>query len=403
MVPEPPKSGDRPFVPKSAQLEKPQKVPGSTGEEVPGPRRPFGVVSGGSRPDMTGSGLDQAVHGGRHSTASPELQTAARFTIEDYLQLGPTDRLLVIGQTDEVCTPSYAIYLEATAKFGKGTKHIDLGSYRGEGPEVMKQKIIKEINDFCPTASVFAATCEKGEQEAVSGIVTHLTRSLSARHVHMPGMTVQDMEKFMTTSPTNIENLALGSLQKLICSSKVTITDDLGTDLTFEFNPKPNTWQLSLPKISFLPAAEAGAKPASEAETKMDYLPSGIVWAKPLSVSGTLFVRLLGEPLVGKQMILNKADGLQLEIAGSRIDLDSVKSNNPKTTDNFKAYLTKLLSRGTAGDLEVASLGVGTNPDLPLFLDSFVCNRAALWGISFGEVEMLLHKPKVRITQQPPG
>src|SRR3989338_7317003 len=107
------------------------------------------------------------------------------------------DRLLIIGEESETSTPSCLIYMPGSYLLGKDAKFVNLPDFRAATPGETLQNLMQIIDEFKPTASVFAASCKKGEQELVAGLIEHLTKTHNARHAHMPGITPNDFAKAM--------------------------------------------------------------------------------------------------------------------------------------------------------------------------------------------------------------
>ncbi|MDO8340043.1 MAG: hypothetical protein Q7T16_05285 [Candidatus Burarchaeum sp.] len=328
------------------------------------------------------------------------------------------DRLLIIGEESETSgkesettTPSRAIYLPASHILGKDAKFVNLPDFRRATPEETLRILKQEIIPFNPTASIFAASCEKGEQELVADIIELLTKTHNARHAHMPGITLPDFGKAFRTGPAMPDGSAQTMTAFDLAFSGPELTPmrsgpappDASAPLNADFESVRSAEKIRLETDlgTRLLLGTTGWK-LSEPITKQghwDYLPNNRISAITTDVFGTLAVCLFGEPLVGRHTLLKPRDAIRFEIENSCIVLDSVRSQDKSLAIGFKKYLVDKLSGGT-GIIPVTGFSISANPYLSEVMESFVCNRTSYYSIAFGAMEVLL---KASMSIEKPG
>jgi aminopeptidase len=196
----------------------------------------------------------------------------------------------------------------------------------------------QKIKDAIPTSSVtfWAAESQRGELVARQEFLA-LARKY-ARHAHMPGVTKKIMEQGMCADYDEVYSLTHKVTAHVERASEIKLSNKKGLDLLVEFE---RSWRW---------------KPCDgRYHRKGDWgnLPEGETFTAPRKVNGRIVTNLLGDWFSNKYG--NFSETLSFEVKDSRIDLDSLESENNALLSDAKTYLQTEENSNRAGEFALPS------------------------------------------------
>lgn len=245
------------------------------------------------------------------------LEEGARNAIDVCLDVSPGERVLVV--TDDATRAVGEAIAEAARHHTDDVQLLNLDRL-GERP---LEEVPVEVREAAGNVevSVWAAASVQGElpmRMAYADLVRE-----HARHAHMPGVTEELMRTGMCADYDEVAELTLKLHERLQDVSEVRVEGANGTELTATLDPK-RSW---IPDTGLL--HETG---------DWGNLPAGEVYTAPATLEGHLVTPLLGDWFSEGYGPLDPL--LELDIVGSRVDLDSLRGGPDGLVSDLRAYLT---------------------------------------------------------------
>ncbi len=263
--------------------------------------------------------------------------------VKNCMRLTPADRLVVV--TDK---PRLDIG-EAIAKGAETicpTNMLVIEDFVERPAKEIPQKMVDEITNFHPTASIYAATGQEGELQTFRSPLRHLlTETLHCRHGHMISIDEKIMLDGMSKDYQKIQNACKKLSEILIPARGMHLTDPHGTNLEVTFN-KNLKWVLS-----------DGLIDKSE---KWSNLPDGEVFTCPENANGKVVAWEVGDYFSDKYGLLDKPITLIIENSFvTRVESENKQSlslRDKSLVHELEEYLYKYENGNRMGEFAVGCL-----------------------------------------------
>lgn len=270
------------------------------------------------------------------------LEKGAENAIKQCLEVSDKDSVVIIT---DIQTNNIGAALEKAAKtVTSHVKKITIDDYLDRPAKEFPQKLIDEITAAKPTVSIYAAQGKTGELPVFRApLIKLLTKTLNCRHAHMIGITNQLMEIGMNQDFNMVYSASKKVMELASKAQKILVSDNYGTNLVAEFDPKNIHWKTSQPINS--PGLWFN-------------LPTGETFTSPINVNGTFAGWVLGEYLSEKYGVLDSPivvtikDGF-VEKVESANELDE-KTNNAIV--EFNKYINELENGNRVGEFGIGTL-----------------------------------------------
>ena len=203
--------------------------------------------------------------------------------------------------------------------------------------------LIKEIVNFKPTVTFYAADGQEGEVKMRMALNREIGKTYAdlklplPRHGHMIGITPRLIKEGMTADYVEINRLTLDILDIVKDAKTITVTSKKGTDITAAFNPD----------YKWVPCHGLY-------HTAGDWgnLPEGEVFTCPQTRDGTIVADVLGDYFSPKYGVLNNPMTIKVEDG----IVQEVSCEDQAIEDEFMAYL-----RSSKNGLRAGEFAIGTN------------------------------------------
>ncbi len=245
------------------------------------------------------------------------LEEGARNVVDVCLDVAPDEAVVVV--TDQATYTVGRAIADAAGHHTDDVTLVDLDTL-GERPMTEVPPELRELAEGVDV-SVWAAASVQGELP-MRMAYGDLVRA-HARHGHMPGVTEELMRTGMCADYDEVAELTVALHERLQGVEEVRVTGPHGTDLIATLD-LDRTW---IPDTGLL--HETG---------DWGNLPAGEVFTAPATLEGHLVTSLLGDWFSEGYGPLEPR--LELDIVGSRVDLDSIRGGPEGLVEDLRDYLT---------------------------------------------------------------
>jgi leucyl aminopeptidase (aminopeptidase T) len=198
--------------------------------------------------------------------------------------------------------------------------------------------LARQITEFEPTVSLFAATGQEGELAFRMPMRQQVCETLRCRHGHMIGIDDRLMEEGMTADYREIAKLTHRVNDAVSGARRVEVKAPSGTDLVATLDPRKLRWHPC---------------PGLYLEQGMwGNLPEGETFTCPAAVDGVIGAEVLGDYLSERYGVL--ARPARLEIEGGRVR--KIDAGDPAIQADLESYLSTHPNSNRAGEF-----AIGTN------------------------------------------
>ena len=251
------------------------------------------------------------------------------------LRLKLEDRFVVITDKDRVDIGK--AILEDGDKICK-TKLFLIEDYVARPAKFFPKNLKKDIEEFKPTVSVYAATGKEGElQNFRLHLIDLLTKILKCRHGHMINVDKAIMLDGMSQNYQRIQATCDKLYEVMRKARNIEVTCPYGTHVVASFSPnlrwKKDDGRINSPK-------------------EWGNLPAGEVFTCPASVEGEVVAWEAGDYFSEKYGVFK--DPAEIKIQDSEIS--QVKSKNKKFVYDFNSYITKYKNGNRVGEFAIGCL-----------------------------------------------
>ena len=252
-----------------------------------------------------------------------------------------SDKVFVI--TDLRTLPIGKALISESNKMKAQTRMVKLEEYGVRPMTEVPPALIKEMADFKPTVTYFAANGQKGEVKMRMDLTVEIQKTFTEldlplpRHGHMIGITDRLIREGMTADYAEINHLTFKILDLVKDAKTIKVTSQKGTAITATFNPNYK-W---VPCHGLYHSAGDSGN-----------LPEGEIFTCPETLNGTIVAEVLGDyfsPKYGvldSPMIIEVTDGI----------VQDVSCQDQAIADEFMAYL-----KSSENGLRVGEFAIGTN------------------------------------------
>lgn len=265
------------------------------------------------------------------------IQNAVRVC----MNVTQADKVLVIS---DLKTLSIGKALTAeSSRFGAQSRLVKLEEFGTRPMTDVPPALIKELANFKPTVTFFAAEGQEGEVKMRIALDREMKKTFNdlglpvPRHGHMIGITPRLIREGMTADYVEVNRLTLEILDLVKEAKTIKVTSEKGTDITANFNPD----------YKWVPCHGLY-------HTAGDWgnLPEGEVYTCPQTLDGTIVADVLGDYFSPKYGVLDSPltiivkDGL----------VEEVSCQDQAIADEFMAYL-----KSSENGLRAGEFAIGTN------------------------------------------
>ncbi|RLD98346.1 MAG: aminopeptidase [Bacteroidetes bacterium] len=252
-----------------------------------------------------------------------------------------SDKVFVI--TDLRTLPIGKALISESNKMKAQTRMVKLEEYGVRPMTEVPPALIKEMVDFKPTVTYFAANGQEGEVKMRMALDIEMQRAFTdlglphPRHGHMIGITPRLIREGMTADYIEVNRLTLEVLELVKEAKTIKVTSQKGTDLTATFTPDYN-W---IPCHGLYHSAGDWGN-----------LPEGEVFTCPETLNGTIVADVLGDYFSSKYGVLNSPIIIKVKDG----IVQGVSCQDHAIADEFMAYL-----KSSENGLRVGEFAIGTN------------------------------------------
>jgi len=260
------------------------------------------------------------------------LQQGARNAIVDCLQVKSEDRVFIM--TDEATMEiGQALFNEAKS-ITTETKMIVWEDYGSRPFQEYPKKIERDISEYAPTVTVFAASSLEGEIASLRHPLRLFLQGMNVRHAHMIGITKQLMETGMQADYKKVQVRADAVLRAIKNAKEITVTSRFGTNLKVSLN-QDYKW----------------VRDDGFFRKQGDYknLPDGEVFTTPEDVNGIFYGHLFGDYFDTKYGVLEEPVGIYIE--NSRAG--KMEGGNHELIGEFQEYIKKDENSDRVGEFAI--------------------------------------------------
>ncbi|NTV31110.1 aminopeptidase [candidate division WWE3 bacterium] len=263
------------------------------------------------------------------------LQNGARNVIK-LTHFSSQDRMIII--TDDH-SATIATQIEIEANLIGAVKPIRIEDFSNRPTLTLPDAMINEIREFKPTVSIYAAQGLEGELPGFRHpLLDLLIKELNCRHAHMINIDEQLMKEGMNADYDRVAEITNALHQLLLTATSIRVTSSDGTNIKAIVDPKKYKWVVCTGSI--------------ENPGTWTNLPDGEIFTTPVSVSGLISARVLGDYFGHQYGILAKP--IHVTIQDSRI----VSATHPdqQLVNEFLKYV-----KAEANNDRVGEFAIGTN------------------------------------------
>lgn len=267
-----------------------------------------------------------------------KLKKAAKNVVH-LTRVKPHDRVVVI--TDQE-TEEIGRHIHAAAKHVASAKLVLIEDHTARPAKELPESLVKEIEEFQPTVSVYAAQGYSGELPVFRRVLMDkLIEDLGCRHAHMINIDHDLMEQGMNSDYDAIVALT-SKLHDVVSKAKtIRVTSKDGTDITAEIDNDRYVWISSDGII--------------DSPDSWSNLPDGEIFTYPERVDGVIAARVVGDYLSEKYKVLDEP--LLVKIEDSLIS--EISHPNEELVNDFASYVAEDPMNDRVGEF-----AIGTNVGL---------------------------------------
>ena len=261
------------------------------------------------------------------------VQVCMNITREDKVFVITDLRTLSIGKA----------LISESNKMEAQTRMVKLEEYGVRPMTEVPPALIKEMVNFKPTVTYFAADGQEGEVKMRMALTVEIQKTFTEldlpmpRHGHMIGITDRLIREGMTANYAEINHLTFKILDLVKDAKTIKVTSQKGTDITATFNPDYK-W---VPCHGLYHSAGDWGN-----------LPEGEIFTCPETLNGTIVADVLGDYFSPKYGVLDSP--MTIKVKDSVVE--EVSCQDQAIADEFMAYL-----KSTENGLRVGEFAIGTN------------------------------------------
>ena len=269
-------------------------------------------------------------------TTFKEMKPGAQVAVETCLGIGNSDRVIIF--TDEPTQIIGDALYRVTQETGAEVviKHLE---EVGTRPLLaVPDNLWKFLDDFAPTATLYAASSQKGEIRFRIPLIETLREKYNVRHGHMIGITPEIMLTGMRADYKKVSQRTHEVYELVKNAREIRVTNPTGTDMIGTFDTERLRWVIW---DGFYTRQGTWGN-----------LPEGETFTSPVNVNGTLTVSLMGDFFSKKYGLLTEPMHLTVEEGL----LTACKHQDEAMAKEFWDYLN-----GVENGNRVGEFAIGTN------------------------------------------
>lgn len=257
------------------------------------------------------------------------------------MNITQADKVLVITDLKTLAIGK-ALTAESN-KIGAQSRLVKLEEFGIRPMTEVPPPLIKELADFKPTVTFFAAEGQQGEVKMRMALKGDIRRTFTKlglpmpRHGHMIGITDRLIREGMTADYVEINRLTLEILELVKEAKKIRVTSQKGTDVTATFNPN----------YKWVPCHGL-----YHSDGDWGNLPEGEVFTCPQTLDGMIVADVLGDYFSPKYGVLDPP--LTITVKDGMVE--DVSCQDQVIADEFMAYL-----KSSENGLRAGEFAIGTN------------------------------------------
>lgn len=289
------------------------------------------------------------------------IDQGARNAVETCMGVRPTERVLIVTDREEIAVGDS---LRKSAERITGAGNVKLFVLEDLTTRPIRS-LPRAIAEAVPGADVtfWAAQSLPGEL-----VVRREFRELAtqyARHGHMPNVTQLLMEQGMCSDYDRVYELTHKVHDLVRKAVKIRVSNPLGVEIEAEFDPQ---W-------IWVPADGRYYE-----KGRWGNLPEGETFTAPKSLRGKFVTNLLGDWFSEKYG--NFRETLSFTVDNSRLELDSIHTDNASLKNDFVQYL-----RTDSNSTRASEFALPTNPELMTMptIGNLLQDEKARVHIAFGD------------------
>jgi len=257
------------------------------------------------------------------------------------MNVSQADKVLVIS---DLKTLSIGKALTAeSSRVGAQSRLIKLEEFGIRPMTDVPAAMMKELADFKPTVTFFAAEGQEGEVKMRMALDGEMKKTFNdrnlplPRHGHMIGITPRLIREGMTADYIEVNRLTLKILDLVKKAKTIKVTSEKGTDISATFNPN----------YKWVPCHGLY-------HTAGDWgnLPEGEVFTCPQTLDGTIVADVLGDYFSPKYGVLDSPMTIKVKDG----IVEEVTCPDQAIADEFMAYL-----KSSENGLRAGEFAIGTN------------------------------------------
>jgi leucyl aminopeptidase (aminopeptidase T) len=246
------------------------------------------------------------------------------------------DRVVIV--TDEARSHIGAALADACQALSAPELVLKLEDHMTRPAAGYPESLSKEIEDFSPTVSLFAATALNGELAFRRPYMDHVLYGLKLRHGHMVGIDDRVMEEGMAADYAEISKVTARVTEIVKGAREIHVKTPSGTDMRARFDPDRLRWR-PCPGIFHEPGDWGN-------------LPEGETFTSPASVDGVFGAEVLGDHFSSQYGVLSPPVIIEIEKSRAR----KVTSGPEGLAEELTEYLGKHENSDRVGEY-----AIGTN------------------------------------------
>jgi len=254
------------------------------------------------------------------------------------------DKVLVIS---DLKTLSIGKALTAeSSRVGAPSRLVKLEEFGTRPMTDVPAAMMKELADFKPTVTFFAAEGQEGEVKMRIALDREMKKTFNdlglplPRHGHMIGITPRLIQEGMTADYVEVNRLTLEILDQVKEAKTIKVTSEKGTDITATFNPD----------YKWVPCHGL-----YHTDGDWGNLPEGEVFTCPQTLDGTIVADVLGDYFSPKYGVLDSP--MTIKVKDGLVE--EVTCPDQSIADEFMAYL-----ESSENGRRVGEFAIGTNTSI---------------------------------------
>ena len=270
-----------------------------------------------------------------------KFELGIQNAVQVNMNITRTDKVMVI--TDLKTLSIGKALVAGSNKLGAQTRLVKLEEYGVRPMTDVPPVLIKELAEFKPTVTFFAADGQEGEVKMRMALTGEIRRTFTElglplpRHGHMIGITPDLIREGMTADYQEVNRLTFEILDLVKDARTIRVKSQKGTDITAHFNPD----------YKWVPCHglyhEAG---------DWGNLPEGEIFTCPETLDGVIVADVLGDYFSPKYGVLDTP--LTIKVKDGLVE--EVSCQDKYIADEFFAYL-----KSSENGLRAGEFAIGTN------------------------------------------